>query len=881
MKFWLILAVVVTIFLAFGQTLQMYFWQDDSALIFKLQNPLGPAGSYGEGIIGNGPYKYLITIFVPFFPIFNLNPFGYFLVGLIAYYISAGAFYLFVSELLREKKAAFFSTLIYAAGYIGSDTMLRISNSWQTNLGLILALLSFWAYIKFFRNNYKYLYYIIALFFFYSSIEFVFIRSHSMILPMLAIDLVFIAVSFKAAKIPMLFVRQLPFWYIFYTRYLIDRSEGGLGLSGFLKNLVTGKIEILSSFFATVGNSVIPSVLQAKFTASIYSRTQLVLLLLVIMFNWFLQSVVGSSRKLRILSTCFLVAAFLLNRFFIDKNSFWYRSQLNFVAGGLGLYTVVIVVGLSVLLWNKKKSLAVALILGLVILMSQVFGYFIKYPEAILTTTHRYLSYAFVGYSIIVGTICFLFFEIIVKKKYSLAFIPLVLVLASNLYLGVTYQNKILKDISEPTRSFYTTLKQSVPTVKKGDVFYFDIEDNSFYKSQFGNFFSVGSMPDSTALAIYYGVDRYDVSLIDDFNELLYKLSKGELSIDSIHSFHYGTSGLLNTSSSLRMMLKTGSPPKIVNGQNKNSTTVIFSDSAVLPLSPMLLTVKAQITPEFGNLIFPVSKDVSDEQRKKMAYYLLARQDYYRNVSPSSTSQWKFQEIVNATDNDFNTSWRAHRIYWHEHRQEGLVVNLGSLKTIGSVIWANWRHVQTPTSYTIDVSSDGKNWKTVKKVENGGEKKDGESTREFFNDEIAQFVRMNITQTLSGEEPALIEFEVVESNYNNVEPKQALDFINAPLNYFSQKEQLEQIFPQLAPLLNLRVTWETNKGKGETQLPIGAFGTFNTYEFILNAGGTTFNNITISAPNIPVKIDVKSSTLQNLSLSDIENRKLIKNLVEN
>lgn len=893
--FFTVSVVLFIILIAYGQTLGMYFWRDDSALMFKLQNPQGPAGSYGEGIIGTGPYKYLITLFVPFFPIFRLNPFGYFLIGLIAYCLSTVTFYLFASELLKNRKATLFSVLIYAAGYIGSDTMLQLGNSWQTNLGLILAFLLLWAYLKFFRSNQQYKYYFLALFLFYGCVEFVFIRSHSLIIPIIAIELFFTATSFKILKIPMIVIRQFPFWFIFYNNYLIDRSEGGMGLSVLLKNLLAGKVEILSGFLATVGNLVVPAVLQAKLATFAYPRTQLVLLVLVLFFNLFLHFTVESGKKLKILSACFLFITFFLNQFLISKDLFWYRSQLDFIAGGLGLYTVVIVLGLSVALWKNKKNMALTLTLGLVILMSQTFGYFIKYPEAIFTTTHRYLSYAFVGYSLIVGSVCFLLFEIIsfhskeAQKKFSyiLAFIPLGLVLVTNLYLGVTYQSKFVKEVSRPTRNFYITLKQFVSTVKKGDVFYFDIEDNNFYRTQFGNFFSVGSMPDSTALAIYYNVDRYDVSLIDNFNELLNKLSKREIVIDDIHSFYFGKSGLVDTSTSLRKMLSSGSLPQTLTVKEENNPIFTLSNSDFSPISPSLLTIEASITPDWGNITFNNPNNnlktnlFTLEQKMRMAGYLRSRQDYYKDVKPSSLSQWKFQEVAYVTDNNINTSWRAHRIHWHEKRMEELVVDLGFLQEISSVIWTNWRHIQTPSVYTIDISSDGKTWKKVLEVNNGLEKKDGESTRDDFNEEMAQFVRMRITGTISGEEPALSEFEVVKSLYWDIKVKEALALVDNPLNYISTKEELKQVLPVIVPLFNLKAAWETDRGKGEKEVPIGVLGSYSTYEFVLEAGGTTLNKITLSAPNIPVKINIKSGKLQNLSFSNIESRNLIKNVTKN
>lgn len=886
-RFWAVLTVFVIVMIAYGQTLGMYFWQDDSALIFKLQNPEGQAGSYGTGIIGQGPYKYLITPFVPFFHFFGLNPFGYFLIGLIAYYLSTLIFYFFSSELFQSKKIGFIATLIYAAGYIGSDTMLRISNSWQTNFGLIFTMLLFWAMLKFLKSFSKFRFYFLSILFFGISVEFIFVRSHSLIIPILALNLLFIVSSFKFIKLPWLIISQIPFWTIFADRYL-NNTVGGLGLNKVINNLFQGNIEILTAFFATIGNTFIPVFWQLKFIEMNFPREQLLLLLMMLFISWLVLSFFSAGAKIKLSTMIFLIGVFFLNKLFIGENLFWYRSETDFIAGALGMYLTILVIALGITLKKINKNLQLALFFGLIILTSQIFGYFIQYQDAIFTTTHRYLSYSLIGYSLIFGSICFVFYnKILILKKhaYILAILPLIVILGNNLYLGLNHQREMIINISQPTKKFYYDLKKFVPTISKNAVFYFDVSDNNVYRQQFNNFFSVGSMPDSTALAIYYGVDRYDLVLINDYNELLYKLSKGEISINNINSFYYGSSGLIDTSATLKKLLKDESLLRIISNENWDGNLLSFP--TISPLSPVLLTIEAKIVSDLENIapLYPqnISKDnlFTLEKKLEMVSYLLSRREYYKNVSASSISQWKFQEVSFVTDDDVNTSWRSHRIHWHENRQESIIIDMSLQKKISSIIWTNWRYIHTPTFYTIDISIDGKNWKTVKQVNNGLEKQDYEFTREYFNEEVAQFVRMNIYQTFSGEEPALVEFEVVGSAFKNIDTRQASLFINNLVDYVSNEEELQQILSKAGSLLNLKMTWETDKGKREKESPINIFGNINTYEFILDAGGTKINNIIINSPSFPAKINILSSKLQNLNLDTIINSKLIKNVVEN
>lgn len=877
LKFFGVILICVILLLAYGQTLGMYFWQDDSALMFKLQHPLEAAGSYGLGIIGDGPYKYLITPFVPFFPIFGLNPFGYFLVGLVAYFISTAVFYLFSSELFQSKKGGFVSTLIFAAGYIGSDTMFRISNSWQTNFGLILALLSFWAYVKFFRDRFRLLFYALSLLFFYLAVEFVYIRSHSLIAPIFVIDLLFTFSAFKWAKLPGLVLRQAPFWFLFYTRYLSE-TMGSSGLKSVLKDLGDGKLEVLASFFATLGNAVVPNVIQVKFLELTGSHEQITLYILFTVFSLVLLSVLSAGRKVKFITAVILSGAFLLNKSFMGKDLFWYRLPADFIAGGLGLYFPILILALAATFWKKLRVLSFILLFGLSFLTSQILGYFIQYQEAIFTTTHRYLSYSFAGYSLIFGAVLYAFLE--KQKRFTIfASLPLVTLLLANLYLGVSYQNKFVTEISRPTNQFYNDLKASVPGIKKGAVFHFDIDSRNSYQQQFRNFFSVGSMPESTALAIYYGVDRYDLSLVEGFDELLYKLSAKQSEVDDIYNFYYGPSGLVNNTEVVRSLLKNGSIPELLDFNQDTVKTP--------PLIPMLLTVKARIVPETGNIIYPYSQAgkksglYSFPEKQKMLSYLLSRDSYFKNVTAKSLSEWKFQEVLNVTDNNLSTSWRGHRIYWHENRHEQLTLDLGSKKEIGKVVWTNWTHTLSPTGYAIDVSEDGKTWKTVKRVSGGPERRDSEVVEEKFEGVIAQFVRMDFTATLSNDAPALSDIEVVGAASSDLDAQKSLAFAKTPFDYIQDRQELEYIFSHVPALLNIVVEWETDRNEDIREAIVGSFSSLNTYEFILPPGGTRFKNIKISVPNAPVGLEIQSATLQNLSLKEIEDRGLVKTFKEN
>lgn len=864
------LTVIVITLLAYGQTLRMYFWQDDSAIIFKLQHLQGAAGSFGEGIIGSGPYKYLISFFVPFFPFFKLEPFYYFLIGFLSYLVVVFVFSFLAKELFKDVKdkeikvVAFFATLVFAAGYVGSDIMFRISNSWQSNLGLILAILSFTFFTKSIKErNSKLIYYLLSLFLFWACTEFVYVRSHSLVFPILAIDILIAGYQLKIRKILLTVLRQLPFWLIFYIRYLKGGSVGSSALTKIIQDLLHGKFELLIGFIATIGNGFIPDILQSRFIKFFPSKFNLPYLLLFAIITWFTFSFFKFGKFKKCLATAFLFLGYILNGYFISQDLYWYRTKEAFIAGASGIYVSILVIFLTIFLWKKYKVIAISIILGYLIFISQMFGYFIQYPDSIFSTTHRYLNYPFIGYSLVIAGISYALFK--VNRKMGIFLLSGVVII--NLGLGVRYQLKLVKNRSIPTRNFYINLKSFIPSVTKDAAFYFDVKDDALTRQQFNDFFSVGSMPNSTALAIYYQVDRDDIKMITELDELLYKLSTKDIDIGNLYNFYYGKDGLVDTTSYFRQALIGRGKEPFVG-------------------APVELKIPIKVSLE-DNISYPYSfsgkikRDFTLEEKRNFISYFYSRLNYYRNVHAESLSEWKFQEITNVIDNDINTSWRGHRIYWHDNKHEEVIIDLGSIKNINKLIWVNWTRTLAPTSYKIEVSYNKKNWLEVKDVSDGPKREDGEKVIENFAETTARYVKLSIRETQSDDAPAISEIEVVESGYN-FDINKAFEFLHAPFSYIENAQEMNTVLSGIYPFLNIRVNWATDRGNVFYDQPIKSINEFYNFNGVFVPGGTKLLNLEINIKNAPLVITkMNNFLLRNPSLSELEKLSLIKKLSEN
>mgnify|MGYP001609329405 CR=1 FL=1 len=148
--YWVIILLVL--FVSYGQTLFMLPWQDDNALFFKLAHIKEPAGYLGKGIFGEGPYKYTAFFYYPIYLIFGFRPFFYFAFGLLLYTVSIYVVYKITVKML-DKNAGMLAGFLYAGGLIASDGYIRIFNSAITSLSVVLVLLFFYAYWKFYKEK--------------------------------------------------------------------------------------------------------------------------------------------------------------------------------------------------------------------------------------------------------------------------------------------------------------------------------------------------------------------------------------------------------------------------------------------------------------------------------------------------------------------------------------------------------------------------------------------------------------------------------------------------------------------------------------------------------------------------------------------------------
>lgn len=247
-------AILLVCVLAYGKIVGMYFYLEDYLILYSIQHPESSQAGYGSGVFGR-PFGYAVTPFIPFYYLFGLEPWGYYLVEIFLYFAASLVVYFFTKTLTSSVKIAFGSAIIFASGYVGSGSLYRLAVGWQNILAAIFISLSsifYYRYIKFptLRN------YILALTLSLFTSEFSFYRSHGIILIILGMEILF---NFNWLKS---MVRMAPFvlsyWY-FYIFSLQGIMDQGSKTASFVRTVFQeGNYHYLLTPFKTLESLFIP-----------------------------------------------------------------------------------------------------------------------------------------------------------------------------------------------------------------------------------------------------------------------------------------------------------------------------------------------------------------------------------------------------------------------------------------------------------------------------------------------------------------------------------------------------------------------------------------------------------------------------------------------
>lgn len=852
-----IIFIFLLVLVSYGQMLSMYVYQDDNAIFVKLANLEENAGFLGPGPLGEGPYKYSATPYIPIYYFFGYNTVAYYGLAFVLYFLASVSVYLVFSKVVN-KTAGRVSGFLFATGYIASDGFFRLYNTVTTSFTVILASLIFYCYWKFYQSG-KLKWYLFSLPLFLAAIEFGQSRTHYLIGVVVLFELVFLTFKKPLRSLFFSVLRLSPFVLVFY-RYFLQNADSRSGqINQFITGILRGEFFQSFGLLTTLTNMVIPDWLTN------FSLLRPSLLILSSLF-WKIGGKIFRSPMLDVSE----------------------QSRI-LILLGCSLIFVIFVLAWAIKDIEKKK---IFIFLSLWMLVNIV-AYSAYMPLITYESIHRYLAHSFLPLVGILGLLAI----IVKKRKLRSAILAIILLWGvGNLSSAYTLQKNIISDRSIPSRSFYQQLRSAVPQITKGDILYFDVADDA--RQRFADAITVSQMPDTASLAWKYGVDRYDFKRFVDFDSLAKEIKEKNSSGEEVYTFFYDGNSLINTTEQFRKMLSGDSAAFVISASLPKTAEVLTSTTQegiqvaqgnleigfLQPVSGIFpLEVEAEITAkpvDYSKVSCPCF--LPEDQAMKNAVlgsnmssvfdYQRYKNNFYQDAKINTSSQWQERVAQNILDGDSSTVWQADRILWHPEKVF-ISVDIGKTEKVNRLVWVNGFANNTPTAYSVLVSKDGVDWQTVKQVSKIEKIEDREPQVVEFETAEARFVKMIITETISKDSPAVAEIWVVPAKFSDLEIAEAEKIIKKPFAYLPLANNSLSILNSLNYQGLVKFYWKSNKhdswmSKEKSLINVTYDGTLRRYKFVVPAGGTEISAIKLVPVTIPGEVTVSNLSGRYLSVND-------------
>ncbi|MEK7526494.1 MAG: discoidin domain-containing protein [Patescibacteria group bacterium] len=838
--YWLFLTLLVGI--SYGQLLLMFPWQDDHALFFKLANIDGAAGYLGSGIFGGGAYKYTASYYYLIYLLFGFKTIYYYTLSLFLYLIATLTVYKVIAKVVNEKGGRV-AGFLFACGYVASDGIIRLYNSVGTSLSLILIallLLSYWNINQQLKTKKVWSslkWYVLAVGFYFLAVELIRYRTHYLISVVFVFEFLFLAFGRPLIKsFTSSVARFLPFGYIFYVYFVRGADSRTSQVTDLLKAVIGGDLAKLYSFFSSISNLIIPDWLAEIVFKLIPSGLHFT-------FNW-------------ILKTSYLSAGNLNKLVFLN-----------------GIFLVILLFWGIVKVGSQKRNWYLLFLFWLLV---NLITYAAYQPTVAYETSNRFFAHSFFALS---GLIAIVITDRQgdIKNKFLLFLV--IGIGVGNLVNAVAWQRKIVETRSNPPRKFYQDLKAFVPTLKQGDIVYFDVAEDA--RQEFADTFSVAQMPEETAIAWNYGIDRYDIRRVTEYDDLVELLKASEfgdihdkpIAVKDVYTFFYLPGKLIDTTTTSRKLLFAKDTRQLqerkVDNTKTNETVVVF-DEPLSGLTPVEITLELSAkTADLNGLKFPyvsnallLSNQVAKNTnlRQQAFAYNKQKSAFQKTTKLTTSSDWRENISTFLTDNTLATVWQADRVLWGQEGKEA-VITLDMLKMtdIAGLAWINGYEAHSPTSYKIETSVDGKNWKQVKQVAQNKRIPAGQINLEKFSKQSARFMRFSMQSSVSGDSPGISEIWPVSAEFENLDIGLAEEFLANPFGFVPDKQAYVSTLVNLGNQVEIKYYWKTDKSKDwlsteNSFVLVNINNQSSVYKFVIPAGGTAIEKLKLKSTNVPVEM---------------------------
>lgn len=835
----------------------MGIWQDDNAIFFKLHHINESMGFFGKGLIGEGPYRFSFTPYWFIYKVFGTSStFPYYLLIFIFYLLAAYAIYKFLSKFV-SKRAGLVASILFTCGFVGSEGFFWIANGMVSNVSIILLCICLYYYFQFsLKNNYSFYFYSVIAY--WATAYFTPIRSYYFIGIILLFEIIFL-ISKKTI------LRLIPFAGIFYYFFIYNGDSRTGQIRYLLESLLTQRFYIIYGFLTSLTNTIFSDSLTSKlFDLQLNLIKFTSLGLPYIFLGTIFLGIIGfyflfRSRKHHI-KIVFLLSTILIG-WSIVSNSIFDTPIINltpvtnytvYLGGLILLYLLVITFVIPKSSRGKYLFITLSFILSIV-------AYWAYGPLVNLNTTHRYLTGAF---SILVILLGYLYSTSNKKVKMLVIWWGVM-----NLISSFSFERQILNNRSFPVNSFYAQVKNYLHSINKGDVLYFDSGDSTS-RQTYQNSISTASMPNETSFAWRYGIDRYDLKLVDSFADFSEYLKSNPRS--NFHSFYFSNGKLEDTTNNLKSILeKKGRKEKIGFIQkNKDGNLDVSLTSPVSTLLPaqISLDISAKF-PDISKITFPYISDhsmtsnsvaIDLEKRAEAFSYQLSKINIMKSAKVTVSSDWQTDTTFHLSDGNMQTNWRANRLLWGKENTF-INVDLGSINNIGKFVWVNGFGNSTPTSYSLSISVDGKKWEKVSTIV-ATNRIEGKNLQIIsFSPRDLRYIRMDFISTLDDDSPQIAEIWTFDSRYDNLDISDTEKFLVNPYGYVSDEQSFKSTIVSMGSIGMVSLN-------DLSYAPVKYDGAVNIVTFTLPAGGISISKFTLKNLQIPGDLVLRDASYKNLRL---------------
>ena len=873
-RFWIISYItylLVTLF-SYGYIKELYFYSEDFVDIYHFL--------FG----GNQPFPYhgIKYLLYPLYLIFGTQPSGYFLVTFVLYTILAFLLEFVIWIYSKNKLLAFISGLIFATGYIGSNTMSMVEMAIPEIIYLI-SLLGILFFYKRYIDSHSLKSWSITFFTYSFLLLFISQRAHSLIFIIFITDIfltwnpkgkLLLENIFNSIK------RILPFIITFVGIYLgLPFLLSSRGIGNYIGTVwIWQSYRVLSFdsylvFLSDLGNYLVPSFYQEKIIELLQklSYNLSVLIIISTLGGLFILLILCLNTLLKKRGSLYFFNILLLfNTLALISFS---KGRFNLLLGSLiGQYLLYFISGLLIFIKMNLKIRKLLIFLS----TSWIASYFIFHlheAERVHFSDHYYLLSGFPFFTSIIASIFAVFISLkptIKMKLFGYGFLAIIF----SSYISAAHLSKSKQGYLERSyylQNFISSLKGAVPQLT-GDknLFYFDVVNNNETIDIFKSLLYTGTINDEIALATIYKVNKSQIKIVKDYSSFIKEKNEGNFR--KTYAFFYNENNklydltksfnpnsilgslIINDFSEIKTILHDNdSEKRSIIEKNNNITykSIIestsdgsYSKNSLLELIledfnfPSLKPISLEITLTAINLSTTVNNypyyDASDpkfpveinsstlgeaDNMESVLKYIEEREKFRKLGNVQSSGDYYPYKIQNVMDGFLDTSWKP----WFGGKPAWIKVTFPKEFTFSEVRWIT-TEANPPTNYIYQISSseDGP-WETILSV---SDRKI--NTGEYVDDEVptttAKYFRMELSEfkldnPYNIDNPTISEIELIKTS-SNVDSREADFFLNHPLAYIENETKMHEIISVIKDHLLLGIYPITDKylDKNNSQL---------------------------------------------------------------